>query len=239
MVVSSILPLSLSSVLVKSPSKAFLGPLSVELGEAGITSVMGPNGAGKTTLLRVMHGLVRPSAGVVRWRVPEVQARSRQAYVFQTPVMMRRRALDSIAYPLLVHGISRRQARIEAEKWAIRLGLGDVLMHPSPLLSGGEKQKLALARALIRDPDVLFLDEPCANLDGRSTREIERTLLSASAQGTRIVMATHDIAQAKRLATEVLFLHEGILCEMTSAMHFFDRPSTAVAQAFLQGDIIE
>ncbi len=130
-------------------------------------------------------------------------------------------------------------ARASASDWARRFGLGDALQRPAPVLSGGEKQKLALARALIRRPDILFLDEPCANLDGRATREIEALLQVARDAGTRIVMATHDMGQARRLASEVVFMYDGRVHETGPARRFFETPATAQAAAFINGDIVE
>lgn len=236
---TSILPLELSGVVARVQGKQLLGPVDLTIGEAGLTVVMGPNGAGKTTLLRVMHGLRRISAGTVRWAVDEVETRRKQAFVFQSPIMMRRRVIDSIAFPLILHGVDKRSAKRQAEDWAIRVGLGHVLHDWAQMISGGEKQKLAVARALINEPEILFLDEPCANLDGRSTREIEAVLKQAELAGTRIIMATHNLGQARRLASDVIFVHGGKILETTPANTFFDTPQTPQAKAFIQGDIVE
>ena len=234
-----ILPLKLSGAVARRYGKVLVGPVDLELAEQGFTIVMGPNGAGKTTLLRLMHGLQRLAEGEVRWAVPEAEARARQAFVFQTPIMMRRYVVDSIAYPLRLRGVAKAPARAQAELWAEKVGLGNVLMRPAPVLSGGEKQKLALARALITEPAILFLDEPCANLDGRATREIEHLLTEAQAGGTRIVMATHHMGQACRLASDVVFLYAGKVHETGPADAFFKGPRTAEAAAFIKGDIVE
>lgn len=235
----SILPLELSGVVAKVRGKQLLGPVDLTIGATGLTVVMGPNGAGKTTLLRVMHGLQRITAGTLTWSAEKTVARQKQAFVFQSPIMMRRRVIDSIAYPLILHGVDKRSARIRAKEWAIRVGLGHVLQEGAPMISGGEKQKLAVARALINTPEILFLDEPCANLDGRSTREIEAVLKQAELAGTRIVMATHNLGQARRLASDVIFVHGGKILEITPANTFFDSPQTPQAKAFIQGDIVE
>ena len=237
--VAPILPLRVTGAGVRRRGKRLIGPVDLEVGETGFTVVIGPNGAGKTSLLRLLHGLERPGDGGVAWRVPEVDARAHQAYVFQSPIMMRRTALESVAYALRVHGVSRRKARSRAREWLDRVGLGAAADRPAQVLSGGERQKLALARALIREPQVLFLDEPCASLDGRATREIEAILSGAYDQGVRILMSTHDMGQARRLATEVLFLHKGLIHEAAPAEAFFADPATAEARAFLKGDILE
>lgn len=235
--VGSILPLRLEAAELRRGGKRLVGPVDLEIGADGLTIVIGPNGSGKTSLLRLMHGLDRAAGGAVIWAAPEERARTRQAYVFQTPIVMRRRVVDNIAYPLLVHGARRAEARRWAEIWAARVGLGGALDRHAASLSGGEKQKLALARALIRAPDILFLDEPCANLDGSATAEIEAILQEARRSGTRIVMATHDMGQARRLATEIVFLLKGRVHDAAPG-GALDGLETPEARAFLKGDIL-
>jgi tungstate transport system ATP-binding protein len=235
----SILPLTIEGAQVRRRGKILIGPVSHVIGREGFTIIMGPNGAGKSSFLKMVHGLDRLSRGKVSWNVPLAVARTRQAFVSQTPVMMRRCARDNVAFPLLIHGKTRASARSLAQDWLDRVGLGDAGDRPAQHLSGGEKQKLSLARALIRKPDIVFLDEPCANLDGRATREIEAVLQEAYRTGTRIVMATHDMGQARRLASDVVFIHRGNLHEITDATDFFNSPTTPEARAFLRGDIVE
>jgi len=237
--VTTILPLKIEGASVRRRGKRLVGPVDLTIEGDGATIVIGPNGAGKTSLLRLMHGLERPAEGRVSWNAPAKEVRMRQAFVFQMPIMMRRTVLDCIAYPLTTHGTSLRLARVEAARAAVEVGLGDALEQRARSLSGGEQQKLALARALIRSPEVLFLDEPCASLDGRSMREIEEVLTRARDKGTRIVMSTHDMGQARRLADEIVFLARGALVEAGPADRFFTSPGTAEGQAFLNGDIIE
>ena len=237
--VKTILPLALTGAVVKRRRKTLIGPIDAEIGAAGFTIVMGPNGSGKTTLLRLMHGLERTSEGSAVWQGTQIDVQERQAYVFQNPIMLRRSVKENLTYPLSLRGVSKVSAAGIVNDWATRIRLDKALEQDAMLLSGGEKQKLALARALIQKPDVLFLDEPCANLDGRATREIEGLLLETSRAGTRIVMATHDMGQARRLATEVIFMLRGCLHEFEGAEQFFERPGTPQARAFLNGDIIE
>lgn len=231
--------LSLQEALVRRRGKSILGPVSLNLPDTGFTIVMGPNGAGKTTLLKVLHGVERLSSGTLSWSLPEERARKAQAYVFQSPIMLRRSVAQNLAYPLQLIGTPKPEIQTRVADWADRIGLGDALDRPATRLSGGEKQKLALGRALIRDPAVVFLDEPCANLDARSTRDIETLLLQAHAKGTRIIMTTHDLGQARRLATDVVFLLNGQVHDKGAATAFFAGPTTAEAQAFLQGEIVE
>ncbi|MEE2945490.1 MAG: ATP-binding cassette domain-containing protein [Pseudomonadota bacterium] len=236
---SNLFPVKLEGALVRRAGTTLVGPLNLELQANGVTVVLGPNGAGKTSLLRMMHGIARLGGGRIDWACSPEEARVSQAFVFQQPIMMRRSVLDNIAYPLRLSGLSRVKAKVVAAQAAADVGLGDMLDRPAPYLSGGERQKLALARALVTKPKLLFLDEPCASLDGRATREIEEILNRAAGHGTRLIMSTHDMGQARRLATEVLFLLNGNVYEHSSAEAFFGGASTAKAQAFLNGDIVE
>ena len=233
------LPLEVKAAEIRRRGKRLIGPVDLTLKGEGTTIVIGPNGSGKTTLLRMLHGIERLSAGEMCWVSGLEAARRRQAFVFQTPVMMRRSVLDNIAFPLRLNGVTQREARARAGDWVGRVGLAGKEALPARVLSGGERQKLALARALIRDPEVLFLDEPCASLDGRAVREIEAILQDAVARQTRLVMSTHDMGQARRLATEVIFLLHGRIHEQAPAAAFFDAPETAEAGAFLRGEIVE
>jgi len=235
----SILPLTLKNATAHMRGKKLVGPVNLTLAREGFTMVIGPNGAGKTTLLRLMHGLQRCSGGAVSWAVPAARARDRQAFVFQSPIMMRRKVVDNLAYPLRLRGMGKAAALEKAESCAADLGLGDLLESWAPMLSGGEKQKLSLARALITAPEILFLDEPCANLDGRATREIEAILKAVQARGTRLVMSTHDMGQARRLATDMVFMLHGSVHEKSGVESFFSAPETPEAKAFINGDIVE
>lgn len=229
--------LSLTSAAVTRRGKTILGPVDLGFGPEGFSVVMGPNGAGKTTLLKVLHGVERLSSGTLD--LGPGADRDAQAYVFQSPIMLRRSVRQNLSYPLQLRGENKASMARKVAEWAERIGLADALDRPAPRLSGGEKQKLALGRALIRKPGVLFLDEPCANLDGRATREIETLLQAAHADGTRIIMTTHDLGQARRLATDVVFLARGQVQEAAPAAQFFDAPATQEARRFLKGDIIE
>lgn len=236
---TTILPLTLRGATARVRQKTLVGPIDLTIEGDGFTVVIGPNGAGKTTLLRLMHGLQYLSVGTIEWAVNDAAAHKKQAYVFQSPIMMRRRVIESIAFPLTLHGTDKKTAHAKARTWAQRVGLGHVLQSWAPTLSGGEKQKLALARALIYQPEILFLDEPCANLDGRATREIEDILKETQRAGTRIVMATHDMGQVRRLASDVVFIYGGKLHEKSDAQTFFRAPKTPEARDFINGDIVE
>lgn len=237
--VSDLFPLKVRAAQTSRRGKVLVGPIDMDLEGAGVTVVLGPNGSGKTTLLRLLHGTARLTRGTIEWACDTMQARHHQAFVFQRPVMMRRSVVDNISYPLHIKGICKTEARVRAAHWAARIGLGDMLERPATVLSGGEQQKLALARAIITNPKVLFLDEPSAALDGRAMREIEDLLQEAVQAGTRLILSTHDFGQARRLANEVVFLLHGQVHEQSHAAPFFAGPQTAQAAAFLRGDIVE
>ena len=236
---SPLFPLKVRGATSARRGKVLVGPVDLDLGDRGATVVIGPNGSGKTTLLSLLHGTARLSSGRIDWAVPVAEARHHQAFVFQRPVMLRRSVIENIAYPLLVRGTARKTALARARDWAGRIGLGAMPDRNAAVLSGGEQQKLALARALIAEPQVLFLDEPCAALDGRATREIEQILQEVKAAGTRLILSTHDFGQARRLADEVVFLLHGKVHERAPAAAFFDRPATPEGRAFIRGDIVE
>ncbi|MCI2399928.1 ATP-binding cassette domain-containing protein [Aliiroseovarius subalbicans] len=237
--VTTILPLTLSGATAQVHGKRILGPVDLTLGQAGVTMVIGPNGAGKTTLLRLIHGLQRQSGGTQNWAVGVDEARAAQAFIFQNPVLMRRSVRDNIAYAArLTFGRSSTTDDV-VDDWIVRVGLTEQARQPASSLSGGERQKMALARALIRAPQMLILDEPTAHLDGRSTREVEAILLDAVARDTRLVMSTHDMGQARRLGSDIVFLHQGQVFETGPATGFFTHPQTPEATAFLNGDILE
>lgn len=235
---SHLLPLQVAKAEVRRKGRRLVGPVSLTIKGRGVSIILGPNGSGKTTLLRLLHGLERPREGTVRWNAPEAAAQAAQSFVFQTPILMRRTVLDCVAYPLILRGASKAAARATAEKALEGAGLTAVKDLQAPSISGGEKQKLALARALITQPQILFLDEPCANLDGRATRDIEASLNAVAASGVRVLMSTHDLGQARRLADEVIFMVGGRLVEHAPAAAFFDAPRTEAAQAFLEGRIV-
>ncbi|AXI45600.1 sulfate ABC transporter ATP-binding protein [Sulfitobacter sp. SK012] len=236
---SALFPLKIRGAQTSRRGKVLVGPIDLDLDGAGVTVVIGPNGSGKTTMLRLLHGTARLTGGTIEWACGTQEARHHQAFVFQRPVMLRRSVIDNIAYPLRMRGTARKAAHKQASDWAERIGLDHMLDRSANVLSGGEQQKLALVRALITKPKVLFLDEPSASLDGRAMREIEEILLSAKQAGTRLILSTHDFGQARRLADEVVFLLHGRVHEQGPAVEFFEAPKTAQARAFLKGDIVE
>ena len=212
-------------------STRIIDDVSLALG-AQRTVVLGPNGAGKSTLLRLIHGLLRPSAGTLRWP----QALS-QAMVFQRPVMLRTTALANVVYGLKLKGHATDECERRARQALAHVGLEALAKRPARLLSGGEQQRVALARVWALEPELLILDEPTASLDPASSREVERIINDIAASGARILMTTHNLGQARRIAEEIVFIDRGRVAEQTPVAEFFKLPRTPAAQDFLQEEM--
>ncbi|MEX0605595.1 MAG: ATP-binding cassette domain-containing protein [Marinobacter sp.] len=228
--------LRFDDVAFSHQGKQLFGPCSFTLNGAGPTLVMGPNGAGKSLLLRLAHGLLPANEGRVSW---SGEVHPRQAMVFQRPILLRRSALANLTHALAVNktpGKARKKLACEA---LARFGLTACTDTPARVLSGGEQQRLALARAWVLSPAVLFLDEPTSALDPAAAKAVEAAVKEFHQQGTRIVMTTHDLHQAKRLAGDVLFLSGGKVREHTPAESFFNTPVSQEAQAFIAGELYE
>jgi tungstate transport system ATP-binding protein len=230
----AVLPLAARELVYEAGGRRLIDGIDLDLTLGALSVVMGQNGAGKSLLLRLLHGLIAPTAGRVLWGNCEdsEQARTRQAMVFQRPVLLRRSVGDNVGFVLRLVGQDTPDRRAEILD---HVGLLDRIKQPARLLSGGEQQRLALARALTTNPDILFLDEPTASLDPASTMLIENIVLDAHRQGTKIVFVTHDLGQARRLAGDVVFLHGGQVAEHTPASRFFTSPASEAASAYLDG----
>ncbi len=235
----TILPLRVANLSFSVGGAKLIDGISFALESGPRTIVLGPNGAGKSLLLRLCHGLIKPSGGTIIWQGANgCEPSRRQAMVFQRPVMLRRSVSANVEYALGLHGVSRSARKSRIEEVLSRTGLERFTDTPARVLSFGEQQKLALARAWALNPQVLFLDEPTASLDPAGTRAVESIIAAIHAAGTKIVMTTHDLGQARRLGDEILFLHQGKLIEKSVASSFFDRPASPLGQAFLKGDLL-
>jgi tungstate transport system ATP-binding protein len=234
----SLLPLRLEDLVFAVRGRRIIDALSLTLEAGSRTVIIGPNGAGKSVLLRLCHGLLRPTSGTIVWNAPELRGEPRrQAMVFQRPVLLRRSALANIAYALSVAGVAAGAREARAREALHKVGLGALATHPARVLSGGEQQRVALARAWALHPEVLFLDEPTANLDPGATHEIERVIGAMHAAGTKIVMVTHNLGQARRLGDEIVFLHQGRALERVPVDQFFKQPASPQAAQFLEGEL--
>lgn len=235
---ATILPLVASGLTFEAGRRRLIDAVSFTLEAGTRTVVLGPNGAGKSLLLRLCHGLLRPTGGVLGWRGGAPEPRARQAMVFQQPVMLRRSAAANLAYVLASRGVAHRDRAAMLADALARTGLAHLARTPARVLSAGEQQRLALARAWITGPEVIFLDEPTASLDPAASRAVEDIVLAIHEAGTKVVLTTHDLGQARRLAEDVLFLHRGRILERGPAEDFFERPATPEARAFIAGELI-
>lgn len=236
----TILPLTLRGVGYDIGGTSLIDDVDLTLAGSGRLVVLGYNGAGKSLLLRLCHGLIAPSRGRIVWEGPGAALPVRRhVMVFQRPVMLRRSTLANLTHALGAQGVSRSARKDRARAALTRFGLSALADRPARVLSSGEQQRLALARAWLLAPEVIFLDEPTANLDPGATGAVEQAVRTLTDEGIKVVMTTHDIAQARRLAQEIAFLHRGRLLEHGPAVDFFDRPHSREAAAYLRGELLD
>jgi tungstate transport system ATP-binding protein len=226
----------LVGVSMRARATTILRGIDLEIRPGPPTIVMGPNGSGKTTLLRLMMGLCAPSEGRMEFMSRAGDVPMRRAIVLQKPVMLRRSTAANVRFAL-------KSADLDSDQRTVaglleQVGLSELAKRAARRLSGGEQQRLALARALARKPDILFLDEPTANLDPAQTKAVEEIVTVVAASGVKVVMSTHDLGQARRLAGEVVFLVGGRVVERGPAETFFSRPASLEASRFMAGELI-
>jgi tungstate transport system ATP-binding protein len=232
------LPIRFEQVTAAAGTVTMVRDLSLVLAAGAPTVLIGPNGSGKSTVLRLAMGLLSPTRGQVTWDgvagVPPV----RRAIVFQRPVMLRRSVASNIHYALRAAGVASGQHDARTDELLALVGLDGFQSRPARRLSGGEQQRLALARALARDPTLLLLDEPTASLDPAATQAVEDIIRTIVRRGIKVVMATHDLGEARRLAGDIVFLHRGCIVESGDAQAFFRSPQTGEARAFIAGELL-
>jgi tungstate transport system ATP-binding protein len=229
-------PLRAEGISFSPAGVSILADINLTLEAGSFTAILGPNGAGKSVLMRLLHGLLMPSGGRLQWGSLDHRPQQ-QAMLFQRPVMLRRSVLGNVAYGLHVQGIAMGEANRRALAALEKVGLSHLAERPARVLSGGEQQRVALARAAALEPSILFLDEPTASLDPTATRALEASLAELHAQGTTIVMITHHLGQARRLAEDIVFVHQGRITEHTPADEFFHQPRSTAAFEFLKEEL--
>jgi tungstate transport system ATP-binding protein len=232
------LPLMLVDVAILARDVTILDSVHLKLEAGRPTVLIGPNGSGKTTLLRAAMGLIPTSRGLITWGGREQSPPTRRAFLFQRPAMLRRSAAGNVRYALAAAGVPRAARAQRAADLLADVGLKGLERRPARRLSGGEQQRLAIARALARDPALLFLDEPTASLDPAATKGIEDIVRDVTARGVKVVMSTHDLGQARRLAGDIVFMHRGRVVENGPAEAFFAAPRSEEARRFIAGELL-
>ena len=231
-----LVPIDVDGLCIATNDRLLLTEIKCHIGADGITVIMGPNGAGKSLFLRCLHGLIPQKSGRIKFAGRQLDQAiiKRQSFIFQTPTVLRRTVYENLAF------VARLRPEIktdETDRLLAEMRLDHLINQPARLLSGGEKQRLAMARALLTAPNLLLMDEATANLDPASVQIIEASLQTAAANGLKIIIVTHDIGQARRLANDVLFLNSGQLKEHTPAEQFFTAPHSAAASAYMRGEL--
>ncbi|MBN8442547.1 MAG: phosphate ABC transporter ATP-binding protein [Thauera sp.] len=233
---ASLFPLRIRGLRYAPDGREVLGGIDLELGDEGITLMLGPNGAGKSMLLRALCGLLEPCSGEIIWGDGPRPTQG-VMLVFQQPMMLRASVLENAVLGLRPAGLRRAERRARGMAMLARVGLADRVADSARQLSGGERQRLALARAWLTRPRLLLLDEPTASLDPTATAQVERIIREIRTDGTRILMVTHNLGQATRLADDIVFMAAGRVCEHTPAQRFFSRPQSEEARRFIQGEL--
>ena len=230
-------PIQFKDLSVILGQKIILDKINCKIKSNSITAVLGPNGAGKSIFLQTINGLFSIQSGRLNFNLMEInqEIRKQQAMVFQNPVLLRRTVIANLQF---ISNLHNKESNRLLKKILSKVGLEGYEKKPARLLSGGEKQRLSMARALIINPNLLLLDEPTANLDPYSLNLIEDLVLEENSIGKTIIFTTHDMSQAKRLATDVIFLNKGKVLEQTISKTFFKSPKTLEAQKYINGEIL-
>ncbi len=226
--------ITLESVSLNHNGEKLLDDVTAKIPQQGVTGLIGPNGAGKSLLLRTIVGLVAPSSGSVTITNPD----SEPALVFQKPVLLRRTVRGNLTHALKVAGVARAKRPGRLAELLVGAQLTRLAENPARTLSGGEQQRLAIARALASDPKMLLLDEPTASLDPSATKSIEDQIKAIANSGVKIVIVTHNRDQAMRLCDDILFLHKGCVLEHTDAHSFLNSPKSDIAKAYFAGELL-
>ncbi|MEM7469090.1 MAG: ATP-binding cassette domain-containing protein [Pseudomonadota bacterium] len=237
-----VLPISIENLRYNAGGAAIIKSTSMTFADVPCTAVVGHNGAGKSVLLRLMHGLLTPTQGEIYWgaerqRYKSDAMRDWQAMVFQKPVLLRRSVAANLRFVLKRQGLSRGAVQNALQQYLEIANLKEAAHRPASVLSGGEAQRLAIARALATKPEILFLDEPTASLDPTAKASVEALLQRVMQHGVRLILVTQDIGQAARLATNVVVMDNGEIAETGSATQILSKPRSPAARAFLNHEI--
>ena len=233
---SAIVPITVRNLSFRPGGRIVLDGLNATITTAGVTVVIGPNGAGKSVMLRIIDGLLQPDDGTIRFgtRLPQDV---RRALVFQRPGLLRASIARNVALALVPWKLSRQAVAQRVDEALVAVGLADRANEAARRLSGGEQQRLALARAWVTEPELLLLDEPTASLDPGATEEIERLIVSMARNGTKVVLVSHNLGQVARLAEDIIVVSHGKAVEHGPAHQILSSPRSAEAQAYIKGEL--
>ena len=229
-------PLRIAALRFAPAGRIVLDGLDLELGGEGISVILGPNGSGKTVLLRLLAGLLPADGGSIIWG-DAAEPAGRLAMVFQQPMLLRLSVFTNVEFALRPQALSTAGRNARTAEGLERVGLAHRARDSARLLSGGERQRLALARAWAMRPRLLLLDEPTASLDPSATDAVERIIREIRTEGAKVLMTTHNLGQATRLADDIVFLAAGRVQEHEPAQRFFAHPQSPAARAFMQGEL--
>ena len=234
---NSLLPIGFHNVSLKLDNNYFFNKLSFKINTSGISVFIGANGAGKSTCIRLLIGLMKPYSGKVLFSADN-RSVDRIGYVPQKIILLRRSVEKNLLHALSISNYpTNKKRRIKEILKFIKLEhLGK---QSARNLSIGQQQLISIMRALAIKPSFLFLDEPCANLDPKTTQIIENLIKVVSKSGVKIIIVTHDLFQAKRLANDVLFFHNGEIIEQGKTNSFFTRPKSKEAKDFQKGLLLK
>jgi tungstate transport system ATP-binding protein len=229
-------PIRLSNVRLNAAERTLLDGVDLTIGGDGITVFLGPNGAGKSLLMRLLSGILIPDVGSIEWNGGRLPAAG-IAMMFQQPMLLRASVFANVALALKPLGMKAADIRRQTMDVLQRVGLGHRSEDSARLLSGGEKQRLALARAWVTKPRMLLLDEPTASLDPTATDAVEAIIREIRTEGAKILMATHNLGQAMRISDDIVFIESGKVREQSPTARFFSTPQSPEAKLFIQGEL--
>lgn len=232
----SMFPITLDGVRYEPAGRTVLAGVDLVIDGDGITAVLGPNGSGKSVLMRLIAGLQPPDAGRIAWSGAPAPT-APVAMVFQQPMLIRASVASNVAIGLRTLGLARAEQARRVDTVLDRVGLAHRRADSARLLSGGEIQRLALARAWAARPRLLLLDEPTASLDPTATEQVERIVREIRTEGTKVLLSTHNLAQATRIADDIVFVSAGRIGEHSPAARFFARPQSDEARLFIQAEL--
>lgn len=235
----SILPITGKGLWLVRAGRVLIEIDELHFGTPGVTVIIGHNGSGKSLLLKLMTGLIAPDSGEVLWndQPPQRPDYHRLGYMKQNPVLLRRSVSANLEFAFRQSGLSKSKAHVEARSLLAEADLSHLAETSARALSGGERQHVSLLRMLAANPEITVLDEPTSSLDPAATKQIEKLILELKQKGQAILLVTHDLGQAKRLADHVLFVQNGIVVERGHAKAFFNKPKSTAARAFIAGTL--